>query len=361
MTKLYSNYFFLNEGENIWFISNFFSILCCYSTEKKQIITSKSLKNNNKNELAYSGIAKINNKIYVFPANSSQIAIFDLDKNIIKYIDVIEEVTMVNKYMSCVTCYDKVYAFPGNARDIIEINENDEVKRYPFELKEEIFKINKFQNCVRKRKNNIYLLSSFSNELYVWNIDNKELKTVTIGNHEDRFSVFDFIDEGNIIFGKENGDILIYDSNTFETNYLENNIPDFVSHRYDINRATFSDILVCGEQVFLFPAQANMILKVNINKKEIEKVIFDFDDSDIKGELTSLVYKSLNNKVVFFRLDSLNFCELDLNDLSIIEHEVYLYNSSEDTSGIFKDIINNNCVLKEGEIIGINEYIGAIS
>lgn len=362
MKKMYSNYYFLIEDNEIWFVNYMYSILCNYSLSEKKIKEIVPLDNEDKAEFAYSSIQKNNNIIAIVPANASRIVLYDVIDKKLDYKAIKCDKTIYNKYMSSICDDGVLYAFPGNCNNIITMKIDEGIySQHEIKGNVAVESVCQYQNILRKRGDNIYLLSATKNELHVFNIkDLTEKIIIELPKENVRLSVFEFIDEQRLLLLKEDGNACIYNLVTKQIVNIINDVEGFVHHRYDANRATFTDIRVHENVAYVFPGQANMILKIDINQLSMERVNVEFNDISVKGELTSLVYDYRDNTLLFFRLDTFQLCEFDLNNGSVSLMNIEVDDNEDMIKNAAKKIIGNNSLIIESEIFKLNGFLKGI-
>jgi CDP-glycerol glycerophosphotransferase (TagB/SpsB family) len=261
------------EGDTMWFPENNFNGLFKMDMITKKIELLCEFSNDNINELRkYGSVSKYRDKMIFAPMGAKDIAIYntsnkELTKCKLKEPKISKKISYNEslKFFATVNYKNWIFIIGCSYPAIIKVNmDTDEVEYYTDWVKKvEKYISNEndviFRNDVYVRGNSIFIPGCNANIVMEFNMDSGNAKIHEVGDKECCYSSICFDGKDFWLSPRRSGDIVKWNEKTGEIKKY-NNYPEGFMSGYN----SFSKIIYNKSEIILFPAEANMTLKVDI-------------------------------------------------------------------------------------------------
>lgn len=369
---VWAAYGFDIKGENIWFCSYWDNFLCCYSLAEKRVIRIEEIPEHGKQrEFLFSNVAIVDtNLIALIPSNAASLFLYNIENRSFMEFPVDIPEGIHNKFCGYAKYNDYLYIFPVNCDVIIRLNlKSKEIHRisdWNNEI-ETTGSIMAFQmkNCICGE--NIFLISAVSNKIMRFRMSDESYQIYKVGK-STKYCTMTHLKDEKFLLSDDEGNCTITDLKTENYTLYENKIPNFASHRYDVDRATFIDEFIYNDKVYLIPGQANMIVEFSIGQKEIRSahindvMVCDIENINKKnkiwtGEKYSFMHL-IENVCYGFMIAEKVFIKWNLDLNCISKYQLAFDFNKEDFEKIMQHILEQKIVKEnEAEYMSLNNYI----
>ena len=307
-------------------------------------------------ERLYTKALYINNKVYFVPAAANNIAVYDVEKNKVSTIKIMEADLSLhvgyqrkNKFNGGVVYKEYIYFVPCTYPGVIRVDtQNDQVEYFDTWIKNEKYM---FRKSVWIDGNRFYVPSVINNIVFRFNMDNCKGELLHIGKNNNGCWSMCKVGEDFWMAPKRQGPIIKW-------NVLNNTITEFNDYPEEFkgNGFLFTQIYCLNGQLSLIPACANMEIKVDLSTETIEKSnIIDKRENSVVSilfELDEYIYlKEVENK-------STRYIKLCKDNNLVTTYSFEINSDSDEYSQIFQNILKNRKeIVREADYFGLPEYI----
>lgn len=347
-------YGFSLEGKNVWFTTYWGAYLCCYSLYEKRMLRIEPIPYEGRNgELLYSNIFVDRNKVILIPTNTEEIGIYDIEKREFSFVNIIYEENRNNKYCGYKIYNQSLYIFPYNDISILKLNLETNAVEIVCGLKQFDNKdvpVAIFQYHYASVEERMYFLSSFTNSVFEFNIVNESFRVIEVGEVSNIYCAIYHLEKNEFALADQEGNLTIADLETGKYKKYKNSIKDFCPLEMYKNRNAFADIFQYEEWLYLFPAQANKVIRFSMIQKKFEEVnIYGMGSLKVddyyrsKSRKFSLLMKRKMCVYGFF-MGNCNFFEYHIGSNEIDFYPIEMNVSEEDSMFMMKRLIKKGKV-----------------
>lgn len=313
-----SLHFGLDKGK-VWFVPYWHNLLCCYSLETHMLERIEVIPDENDASLLFDNMVIIGEEIILIPANSTYVFFYNMESRVFSKITLPEQVTGYNKFCACGIWKKNLFLFPGRYPMIMKINLETRESAYITDWSSKIEtegEITCFQFNYLVLNEKVYLVSSLTNKIMIYDMEKESEEIIELGDKTDIFSTITYLENDTFLLTDEKGNCNIADFKNRAMTKYENDIPEFVTHRFEARRACFSDALKYREFVYVFPAQANKVFKFSLIDHSFKEMCWEneYEAKRWDGERYSLFQR---DKDVIYGFDALKGVLLEID----LEHE----------------------------------------
>lgn len=339
---VWATYGFVLDDDKIWFASYWNNVLCCYSLKEKRVERAEIIPEDDEVELSFSNLVKVGNEIVIIPANALNIYIYDIEERKFSKIELGEGNVGFNKFFGYGLWKENIFLFPGKCTEILKINlitkKISHIKEWnkKIETDGEIVCF-QFDHYVCGEK--VYLLSAVTNKVLIFNMATEEEEIISVGEKNKIYSTITYLDIDKFLLTDEEGNCILLNLKDSSFEIIKNTVEGFISHKYDTKRACMSDGVKWENCVYLFPAQANKILKLSLIDNTLSEVVLNCDIPSMswKGESFSL-FERQRNYIYGFWIDKriLISMNLETEEVEYIPIEVDSLNEKQLLDTLFQ-------------------------
>ncbi len=266
-------------NETIWFVDYWSNLLCEYSLSDKSYksLTAISSKTYNDQSCLYSDIKRIGDNLLLSPCNADNPVLYNISRKEFQTISIDGFLSGFNRYGLLELYNDSVYMFPYAENNICKIDLRTNMcccvglKITKNKIKDG--DISLFQMQHSRKGNIVVFLSALSNEVYIFDMENENIKTIRVGDISDIFNTVVSLEDGNYLLSLQNGNFYIVD-------LINNRIVDRINDQSGIITETnedergplYMDSVLHKRIVWNFPYQAKYIKGIDVESLEIKTI-----------------------------------------------------------------------------------------
>ena len=304
--------------EKIWFCARNFNSLFCMDMITKKVELVGIFPNEPYNqEILYTSMKLVGEKIYFIPYHAKTIAVYDIIKKQFSNIDIeqryISNLSLPLLFSGVEKYKNYLFILPLFAKAILKLNtdtqEIEYISNWIEDIKDKVFNERdiffKRQAIIQENK----LLVPFSNVNAVLelNCDTLESNIYMLGREEQGYSGISYDGKDFWLTPRASGDLTIW-------NYNSNNIRVIKMCKEKINPYAFVGALFFENQVMVFPEmEEEYVLENSIKTIKIQRGLYSFIKEEnnniiyydrVKNILTIINKKDKNKEEIEFILDS---------------------------------------------------------
>lgn len=318
------------EDDDMWFVCSGLNLLCKMDLKSEKVEVVKQVTSSTYPEqIQYSDVIKIENKIYMLPYLSSDMCEYDLEKYILKKKGMPN--SAVVNFDRMIRYKEFIFLKPKCYPAIVQYNIKTSDVTYHKKCIDRFKQISNgrplFTWGVSIRDNLLLIASSIINKVLEFNMDTSESKVHTVGSEEMNYLGMAFDGKDYWLIPDDGKTIVKWNYETGKTTEYNDYPQNFIGETRG-----FIGIVCCGEYMLAFPREANMIIKIDINTGKMSE--FKVDLPYKEGERKSC-YNMYGSNYYFVKK---------------YDHKHVIAVTAYDNSILIINTENGECVIKKCEL-----------
>lgn len=304
------------EDNDLWFVSPQQNALCRMNFSTGIVKEAVSMPIQSSMDRQYSDLIKVEDNIYLAPLNSDRICIFNGVAKTFEFID-FSEPLIKNNFIRVIKYKNYLYFIPSAYSAIVRLDLTTHELKYYTDAITALSKYNEHPNGllfhfgVDVQDNRLFLASVNKNKVLEFNMDTEKSIIHTVGTKENgyRHMAFDGNNYWLIPFTNGLDPYIVKWNPKTEKVVTYKDFPDGfqikvnprVSYKKVEDIAAFISTVSCGKFTYIFPATANMILKIDTETDIISELKLDlpYTECDWKDKY----YNNITNYIFAKKID----------------------------------------------------------
>lgn len=263
-------------NNDIWYINYWGKKLCRYSLLEHKMKSIEIIPYEGKrNELLYSNVSVVNEKLILTPANSFDICIYDINSREFELVPLVISAEEYNLFSGCVVNGRNAYFIPYNFKSIVKMNLETKEISYLFELDKIVAFDHEriaFQYNYIAVGQTVYFFSGIENVILAFDMATDTIKTERIGDCKTVFSAVTKKDDRTLLLVDQEGNVYEISLDLNQIAIYRNNNKDYELVRNGLFIKAYADAFNNNQKTYFLPGHANMILEFDWNTNCINHI-----------------------------------------------------------------------------------------